>query len=156
MAFLLAGCLVLGACGGNGSEARPNRVVATPVDPWAYRPDPSVRELHLSATGGSCPGAGNRLDHVDVQETEAAVTITAFLHVDSPRRPLRLVWVPKNHFYGCSLSGTLIEVPVRLSQPLGTRQVLDGACKPPVPVFRENWGRCQPPPPKPEDPQLGH
>jgi len=168
MAFLVAGCLLLGACGGSGSES-PLRdlaaradVKATPFLRGFSKPDPSATELRVTVIGSHCMGEGSSFDHVDVSETDESVTVTVFLHVSEPevirREKPRPFWRRNEPTRFCSASGILVDVPpVRLSRPLGLREVHDGACTPPVPVSLESQcGSQYSVPPEPEDPKLGH
>ena len=153
VATVVTGCLLLSACGkghSSSSQSAHGPAKATPVV-LASKPDASVKELALSVQGGSCGDDSNvtRLDHAEVRETEAAVTVTAFTYVENP--------LPKNEL--CGGVGLVIPVPVQLSKPLGNREVLDGGCTPPVPVrlLSEARGECQAPPARPEEPKtIGH
>jgi len=167
MAFLLAGCLLLGAC----SEGPPaasfdwgapaasfgsgdSQAQETTTKTWfsvSDRLDPLLTELHLAVKGGSCPGEGDRLDHVDVQETEAAVTVTVFLHVEHPRP--RIVRQGSKAVF-CDFGRKRIEVPVRLPAPLGMRDLVDGACLQPSDL--SDTLSCSPVRLGASDPQIGH
>jgi hypothetical protein len=153
MTLLVAACLALSACGQpsrSTNRAERDKVRATPVV-LSATPDPAVTELNLSVQGGSCGADSNvtRLDHAEVRETESAVTVTAFTYVANP--------LPESAV--CGGVGLIIPVPVRLSWPLGNRDLLDGSCQPPVPVrlLGESRPECQAPPPKSDEPErAGH
>ena len=156
--FVLMGMLA-GACAQPGAPSSRRSVVdsghrsastKTPIL-LAAKPNPAATELSLSVAGGSCGGdsAATRLDHVEVEETAQAVTVTAFTYIDNP--------LPK----GANCGGVGLTIPVQavLKQPLGARDLLDGACTPPVAVLvvGESRSACQPPAPLPAEPQtIGH
>lgn len=93
-------------------------VVVEPVR-WemegAVQPDDRVIELFV--VGGACDGStpSSEIANVEVEEGPDRVMITVWMRTTSPR------------FGGCTAAGVILPVKIDLSEPVGTRAVLDGS-----------------------------
>lgn len=81
----------------------------------AVQPDDRVIELFV--IGAACDGSTptSEIEDVEVEEDPDSVTITVWTRTTSPR------------FGGCTDAGVILPVKVDLSEPVGTRAILDGS-----------------------------
>ncbi|MEY2425160.1 MAG: hypothetical protein QOI61_732 [Actinomycetota bacterium] len=83
---------------------------------------PELTVLRFEITSGACGAQRPKLGQVDVDEDDAAVTVTAS------------VIVPPATSGNCAAMAIVIPVTVALERGLGNRRILDGSCSPPADV----------------------
>jgi len=98
---------------------------AGPGKPHEIRLGSRSRSIPVSVETGYCVGKSKpSISRVSVEETDSAVTITAYLHKPG--------YVDRG--YVCAGVGYEPVRRAHLDQPLGDRRLLDGAFTPPRPV----------------------
>jgi hypothetical protein len=86
---------------------------------WELEGDvqPDDRVIELFVVGAACDGSTptSEIADVELEEGPDRVMITVWMRTTSPR------------FGGCTGAGVVLPVKVDLSEPVGTRAVLDGS-----------------------------